>query len=162
MADQLRRLEDMIFNLAEQKTSRSGPPTSSVSSGAQSTTTDSQVGADAHVDQNRPGFTESNHWLSIIEDIKDIRSQLSPGDLNSDSQLQDKPSSGPADSGGSSAASPANVPDLGFGHTRVRSLEEILKSVPARHLCDFWVSFYFQARFTTLRGSCLKGCHSFG
>lgn len=149
VADQLKRLEDMIFSLAEQKTSPSGSSTAHSSSTAEQSKADSaSVPEDGATGTTR--FTESNHWLSIIEDIKDIRAQLSPGlgqGIPTISEIA------PAASESGSAASPVSAADLGLRHARTVSIDHILKGLPSRQICDFWVSHYFQARFTTLRES---------
>jgi hypothetical protein len=158
VADQLKRLEDMIFSLTEQKTSPSASSTTQSSSTLEHTKADSaSVPEDAAPGTTR--FTESNHWLSIIEDIKDIRAQLSP------SLGQGIPTNSvivPTTSESASAASPVNAADLGLRHARAVSLDHVLKSLPSREICDFWVSHYFQARYTTLRESMITSWKTLG
>lgn len=103
------------------------------------------------VDPAQPGYTEPNHWLSIIEDIKDIREQLSPGNQSQDTRDGGPSSRGFGPSSDGSIDTPSSTADLSLRQSGVGSLDDVLKGLPPKHLCDFWVSLYFQARFTTLR-----------
>lgn len=144
----------MIFTLAEQKVSPSTSTTTQGTALTERSKSDSEPVVDGNSSSSspsQPGFTESNHWLSIIEDIKDIRAQLSPANADSATHSSSLGASSHGPKAGSDASSPANASDLGLRHIGLVSIDDVLKGLPARELCDFWVSHYFQARFTTLR-----------
>ncbi|KAH8176518.1 fungal specific transcription factor domain-containing protein [Sarocladium implicatum] len=149
VAEQLKKLEEMIFMLAEQKTKLS-PKSMSVSASDKPSVSESPE-LHTEVAPNQLEYTEPNHWLSIIEDIKDIREQLSPGNQSQDTRDGEVSSSGLTQTEDSIVATPGSSADLNLRHIDVGSLSEVLdKGLPPKHLCDFWVSLYFQARYPTL------------
>lgn len=153
VTDRLKRLEELIATLAEE-----GGPVLQVQHSlplvqelpAQATPEGTPEKSPAAVSQT--GYTDANHWSSILEDIRDIREQLAPAQEVQDS-LEDSspPSTGSAATGSGSKGAAAPGFDLGFGQTGPSTLQDVLAGLPPRQVCDFLVAHYFQARFTTLR-----------
>ena len=92
---------------------------------------------DGHVN-----YVDSSHWLSILEDIREVREHLSP-----DGGLP------PQDMSRTNAvSSEPELPEvssvLGLGASA--SLDEILTSLPPRPICDRLLSHYFNTRLQVL------------
>ncbi|KAF2008117.1 hypothetical protein P154DRAFT_479598 [Amniculicola lignicola CBS 123094] len=77
----------------------------------------------------QPQYVDSTHWLSILNDIKEVREQLSTQEEND--------------------TEPQPEVDLVFPTTSC-SISEILLSLPPRPVCDGLVSQYFNAKFMML------------
>jgi hypothetical protein len=73
-------------------------------------------------------YVDSSHWRSILNDIKEVREQLS---------IQDEPD-----------MEVQPEVDLVFGP---QSASDILQSLPSRPVCDGLLSQYFNARYMILR-----------
>ena len=88
-------------------------------------------------------YVDSNHWLSVLEDIREVREHLSPeGNF-----LQQK---APANNGAhweSGLPEVSSVLGLNAGSA---SLDEILTSLPPRPICDRLLSHYFNSRYLVL------------
>ncbi len=87
-------------------------------------------------------YVDSSHWLSVLEDIREVREHLSvPGGF----LPQDMPSS-------SSASWEPELPEVSsvLGLDTSISLDEILTSLPPRPMCDRLLSHYFNSRFQVL------------
>ncbi|KAK1761707.1 hypothetical protein QBC33DRAFT_614721 [Phialemonium atrogriseum] len=85
-------------------------------------------------------YVDPSHWLSILEDIKEIREHLTPSDS---SILHD---------GLGNGGSPLWEPEASFlfGFNQNPSLHEILASLPPQPVCDRLLSHYFGSRFMVL------------
>jgi hypothetical protein len=153
VTDRLKRLEELIATLAEDggpvvQVQPSLPPVQELS--VKATPEGTPGKSPAAVSQT--GYTDANHWSSILEDIRDIREQLAPTQEVQD-PLEDSspPSTGSPATGSGSKGAAASGFDLGFGQTGPSTLQNVLSGLPPRQVCDFLVAHYFQARFTTLR-----------
>ncbi|KAF3028370.1 hypothetical protein E8E15_003643 [Penicillium rubens] len=83
----------------------------------------------------KASHVESSHWVSILEDIKEVRESLSAVDPFSLGE--------PTSDGGS------GQPDVSLAlepETRLE-IKDILASLPARPICDMLVSRYFNAPY---------------
>ncbi|KAK4152579.1 hypothetical protein C8A00DRAFT_44389 [Chaetomidium leptoderma] len=170
LADRLRSLEALVSSFAAQDTGvQQREPTDGDSSindqrprvepgkelspplGSRPTTSSqgqSQTGANPETPRIRQthdghvNFIDSSHWLSILEDIREVREHLSPegGFLQ-----QDVPSSSGATWG-------PELPEISsvLGLRASISLENILASLPPRPVCDRLLSHYFNSRFQVL------------
>jgi hypothetical protein len=84
-------------------------------------------------------FVDPTHWLSILDDIKEVREHLS---LPTQPVLQyDTNASGRCVALGSRILDNANPND---------GVEEILSSLPSQPVCDMLLSYYFNSRFMIL------------
>lgn len=100
---------------------------------------------DGHVN-----FVDSSHWLSVLEDIREVREHLSPtGSIPAPDV--------PKGSGASWDPEPPEVSSV-LGLEASITLGDILTSLPPRPICDRLLSLYFNSRFQVL-GECshLKG-----
>ncbi|CRG91409.1 C6 transcription factor, putative [Talaromyces islandicus] len=82
--------------------------------------------------QQQGGQLDTN-WLSILDDIKEVREELSQSDIYSPEDNND--------------ANDAPDVDLVFGPVGVADFQDILNSVPSRPICDKFLSEYFNAPF---------------
>jgi hypothetical protein len=84
-------------------------------------------------------YIDPSHWLSILDDIKEVRDHLSV-------------SNQPVSQNGAGFAAHGGVPDASFlfGSTQNSSLGEILSSLPSQPICDMLVSWYFNSSFMVL------------
>lgn len=83
------------------------------------------------------GQLDSN-WLSILEDIKDIREQLSQSDIYTPEDNNDTTNDAPE-------------ADLVLGPVPAVDFRDIIASVPPRPICDKLLSEYFCAPFMLRR-----------
>lgn len=157
---QLKRLEDMIANLTQ---SNGGPSnhvdpeldhvTQHLVGGLPQTQPEPTSAVESDPGQ-QPSFIDSSHWLSILEDIKDIREQLSPGKSSEDDESGNGGSSFPDTSSdafsGFGAQSYNFGTDLGLNREVTTTLKEVLSGLPPRNICDFWVSHYFGSKYMML------------
>ncbi|KXJ85749.1 fungal-specific transcription factor domain-domain-containing protein [Microdochium bolleyi] len=102
---------------------------------------DARQRADNHIDPS--------HWLSILDDIKEVREHLASTVVESASpstqpSTNENPDYSSRDTGGSD---PSLV--LGAGHTP-STLGEIIARLPARSVCDMLLSWYFNSQFMVL------------
>ncbi|CAI6091691.1 unnamed protein product [Clonostachys chloroleuca] len=81
-------------------------------------------------------YIDRNHWLSILEDIKEVREHLSG-------------SSHPSPYDGGSQEHDRIEPDASFlfGANPNVDISDILTSLPPQPVCDRLLSFYFSTRF---------------
>jgi len=96
-------------------------------------------------------YVDSSHWLSVLEDIREVREHLSPegGILSQDM---------PRASGASWEPDPPEVGSV-LGLEASTTMEDILASLPPRPICDRLLSHYFNSRFQVL-GECLNHLES--
>ncbi|KAG9258563.1 uncharacterized protein F5Z01DRAFT_202367 [Emericellopsis atlantica] len=98
-----------------------------------------------HLQQSEDGnvsYIDPSHWQSILEDIREVREHLSPGQVkNSGSSLQ---------SNGNMHTSSGDDPALYLGASAPGSLEAILATLPPQPICDKLVSGYFGMQFMVL------------
>lgn len=73
------------------------------------------------------------NWLSILDDIKEVREELSQSDIYTPEHNND--------------VNEAPQVDLVFGPVGVPDFQDILSSVPPRPICDKFLSEYFNAPF---------------
>lgn len=83
-------------------------------------------------------YIDPGHWLSILDDIKEVREHLS---------VPSQPASQSETGLGADRES-----DAGFllGSSQNASLDEILSSLPSQPTCDMLLSWYFNSRFMVL------------
>jgi hypothetical protein len=79
-------------------------------------------------------YIDPSHWLSILEDIKEVREHLN---ASNQPRQQSDPSGGPS-------GQPADAGFL-FGSVPNTHFREILSSLPPQPVCDKLVSWYFNA-----------------
>lgn len=94
----------------------------------------------SHLVHDRNGrsiYIEPNHWMSILQDIKEIRAGLST-DLPHDHTFSNDPWLGPD----------ANL-SFGFNDNSI-TIEDILESVPPQPTCDVLLSQYFKSHYMVL------------
>lgn len=92
--------------------------------------------------QSRGGQThyiDSSHWLSILEDIQEVREQLAPTDGPVDADV-------PRDTVGGWEPDASFV----FGFNQTPEIQEILSSLPSQPICDRLISQYFNYRYMIL------------
>lgn len=92
-----------------------------------------------HVRDGQMTYVDSNHWLSILDDIKEVREQLSLSDIH----IQENPFD--------DALGPDNEVDLMFSPMPSHNLREILQSLPPRPVCDSLLSQYFNLTYMVIR-----------
>ncbi|KAB5563458.1 fungal-specific transcription factor domain-containing protein [Coniochaeta sp. 2T2.1] len=165
VTDRLNRLENLVLILAREGGQAGGDAdadaVSSILSGAQaspspadhllatrhgSSTSETAVGAvpsvnsDTTLSQTGRSYVDPSHWSSLLEDIRQIRDELSPP--NGQDQSDD------------SHRTPTSVSepsfDLVFVPFGALDLRQILANLPPRQLCDRLVSQYFRARHAIL------------
>jgi hypothetical protein len=83
--------------------------------------------------RKRQGGQLDSNWISILEDIKEVREQLSQSDIYTPEDNAD--------------VNEAPQVDLVFGPVGVPDFQDILNSVPPRPICDKLLSEYFNAPF---------------
>lgn len=88
---------------------------------------------DAETPRRQQGGQLDTNWLSILDDIKEVREELSQSDIYT-----------PEDN---NEANDAPEVDLVFGPVGVADFQDILNSVPPRPICDKFLSEYFNAPF---------------
>ncbi|KAI7970866.1 hypothetical protein EIK77_008046 [Talaromyces pinophilus] len=81
------------------------------------------------------GYIENTHWLSILDDIKEVREQLAQSDIMTS----------PEDSADiNEEAQEEEEIDLVLGATQpLPTVQEIINSLPPRPICDMLLSQYF-------------------
>jgi hypothetical protein len=91
-------------------------------------------------------YIDPSHWLSILEDIKEVQEHLSASGISQSQHTADR---------GTNRVEP----DAGFlFNTDSRaSLAEILTSLPSQSKCDMLLSWYFESRFMILGRTNLQG-----
>jgi hypothetical protein len=92
-------------------------------------------------------YIDRNHWLSILEDIKEVREHLSG-------------SSHPSPYDGGSQEHDRIEPDASFlfGANPNVDISDILTSLPPQPVCDRLLSFYFSTRFLVGGKSLITTC----
>jgi len=87
----------------------------------------------------KTSHVDSSHWVSILEDIKEVRESLSTVDPFSllEPTSDDRTSENPDLS-------------LALGSEHGLKIKDILVSLPTRPICDMLVSRYFNARYMVL------------
>ncbi|KAH7165760.1 fungal-specific transcription factor domain-containing protein [Dactylonectria macrodidyma] len=166
MTERLKNLEELITSLA-QKSQLKPPDTLMALAKTQprnevAMTDGSDAGSDSHVGSKdeiealgggllgglQASYTDSSHWSSILEDIKDIREQLSS------SPPQEQTSKAAASLTDATEASLEDESqyetDLFLGCTAPPDLQQVLRSLPSRRICDSLVSCYFRSQYTIL------------
>ncbi|KAH7152010.1 fungal-specific transcription factor domain-containing protein [Dactylonectria estremocensis] len=166
MTERLKTLEDLITSLAQKSQSKPPDTIMTLAKNRSRTdaamTTDSDAGSDAHVRPKdevetlgggllsglQASYTDSSHWSSILEDIKDIREQLSS------SFPQERTSTATASLTDATEVSledeSQHETDLFLGCTVPLDLQQVLRSLPSRRICDSLVSCYFRSQYTIL------------
>lgn len=95
---------------------------------------------------NMANYLDSSHWSSLLEDIQEIREQLSPSSAPEHSLTLN-----------SSTTSAEWTPqaqdgaDIIFGQHEILDHNQILEALPSREVCDSLVSQYFRPRHAILR-----------
>lgn len=91
-------------------------------------------------DQNGEAvYMEPSHWMSILQDIKDMRADLSSQGSLASNEL-------------ASSQDIGSEPDisLGIALRDPLSICDILSSLPAQPICDVLLSQYFNSRYMVL------------
>ncbi|KAH7024931.1 uncharacterized protein B0I36DRAFT_387345 [Microdochium trichocladiopsis] len=102
--------------------------------------------------QTAVNYVDPSHWLSILDDIKEVREHLAEtsdhsASTSSASHTPDTATASEMPSGGSDASLLlGGVPGLQSSAT----LDEILARLPARSVCDMLLSWYFNSQFMVL------------
>ncbi|KAJ5920406.1 hypothetical protein N7516_011264 [Penicillium verrucosum] len=91
-----------------------------------------------HAHHGKTSHVDSNHWASILEDIKEVRESLSTVDPFSLSEPTNDSGSGQSDV------------SLAPGAEARLNIKDILTSLPTRPICDMLVSRYFNAPYMVL------------
>lgn len=146
LGDRLQKLENAVFQIAqhgvtinsgESETRNSKDATTALGDSSQKLSADTS--GSLHVHDSQMTYVDSNHWRSILDDIKEVREQLclSNNQLLLDQQVEER--------------SPERELDLMFSPMPSHDIREILHSLPPRHVCDSLLSLYFNWRFMILR-----------
>ncbi|KGO76432.1 Transcription factor, fungi [Penicillium italicum] len=168
LGDRLKRLEDTIqsFVRGENASQINPPPQSEVAhatheSGSLSNTHGVSVAATglaasngshvgdqhfqekavhstSHAHHGKTSHVNSSHWVSILEDIKEVRESLSTVDPFALSEPTSDGASGQSDV------------SLATGPEARLNIKDILVSLPTRPICDMLVSRYFNASYMVL------------
>ena len=91
-------------------------------------------------DQNGEAvYMEPSHWMSILQDIKDMRADLSSQGSLASNEL-------------ASSQDLGLEPDISLGITLrdTLSISDVLSSLPAQPICDVLLSQYFNSRYMVL------------
>lgn len=91
-------------------------------------------------DQNGESvYVEPSHWMSILQDIKDVRADLSCHASLASNEL-------------ASSQDLGLQPDisLGIALRDTLSISDVLNSLPAQPTCDVLLSLYFNSRYMVL------------
>ncbi|KAK4862539.1 hypothetical protein LT330_002672 [Penicillium expansum] len=99
---------------------------------------DKEVRSTSNAHHGKNSHVDSSHWVSILEDIKEVRESLSTVDPFSLSE--------PTSEGGS-GQSDVSLP---IGPEAKLDIKDILVSLPTRPICDMLVSRYFNAPYMVL------------
>lgn len=90
----------------------------------------------------KPGqdaYVDPSHWVSILDDIKEVREHLKNGDKFSFKEAID-------DAGGDLQPEVS----LADGLEHSLNIHDILAALPARPICDMLISRYFNSRYMVL------------
>lgn len=162
MNDRLKSIEELVSSLVgKQNTAQPSLHSGGSNTPAQlipaletppaSTANDrfSQLGAGSDPGKETPRFLhdqngeavymEPSHWMSILQDIKDMRA-----DLSSEGSLASKELASSQDLG--------LEPDisLGIALRDTLSISDVLNSLPVQSICDVLLSQYFNSRYMVL------------
>lgn len=130
---------EIMASLAEQydrSTTQTSAPSSS--SGGE----DGLTPETPHLQETEAGqvnYIDPSHWLSILDDIKEVREHLSV----SNQPIPQNETDFNVDHGISDAS-------LLFSSTQNASLDEIISSLPSQPICDMLLSWYFNNRYMVL------------
>lgn len=94
-----------------------------------------------HVEDGQMNYVDSSHWLSILNEIKDVRDQLSSSSLKDEEDRSFEENR------------PQRETDLVFGQPQCRNTSEIMQSLPPRSVCDILLSQYFNSQYMVIRES---------
>jgi hypothetical protein len=100
------------------------------------------------VNGGETNYVDSSHWLSVLNEIKEVREYLQPGNSIARESL---PENGPG--------TETSV-DLVFGLVPQLQLPDILRGLPHRHIVDSLLSYYFNTNFLILRKFPPVACYS--
>lgn len=165
LKDRLASLEDLVSAFLAEP---SGPPAADAVLDVESTAeqfsrtalsinlVDRETATDTAV-QGTPDSTrravshiDPSHWLSILEDIKEVREHLDETASESTAPSTSK-SASDYDTGGSD---PSLVLGTGQLSRTAVTLDGIIAGLPARPVCDMLLSWYFNSQFMVL-GKCI-------
>ncbi|GAM42118.1 hypothetical protein TCE0_043r15797 [Talaromyces pinophilus] len=92
------------------------------------------AGIEPPTPQKGRGYIENTHWLSILDDIKEVREQLAQSDIMTSPDSADI----------NEEAQEEEEIDLVLGATQpLPTVQEIINSLPPRPICDMLLSQYF-------------------
>ncbi|KAL1970425.1 hypothetical protein VTN77DRAFT_5586 [Rasamsonia byssochlamydoides] len=140
LADRLQNLEKLVFQFLQngvtlqqpddyRKTNGNENPSVQMTSVERAMETRGSL----HVQGDKTNYVDSSHWLSILDDIKDIREQLSLSNTHAvENEVENE------------------QVDLVFSPMPIPSIREILHSLPPRPVCDSLLSQYFNSRYMIL------------
>ena len=142
----LQNLENIVFQFlqtgvtiysGEKESNASNDQTESPSVSNQDVSTETK--GSLHVDGGQLAYVDSNHWLAILDEIKEVRQQLS---------LSNNPAK--VDWRTDEIGQQEEL-DLMFSPMPSHDIREILQSLPLRPICDSLLSQYFNSRYVVLR-----------
>lgn len=145
VSSRLKRLEDLITKMSENSGSLPDPQSSEPAAekdtrvpNTQTTCTPEPLNKGLLFNANS-SYTDSSHWSSLLEEIKDMREQLSSPPEEEATLLETPPL--PRVSAWPSPEEP--LTDIMFSKGSL-TLAELVRALPARTACDRMVSFYFR------------------
>ncbi|KAB5580338.1 fungal-specific transcription factor domain-containing protein [Coniochaeta sp. 2T2.1] len=155
VTDRLNRLENLVVTIAREGGLARGDAAAvpSMLSGTQAPSSPADhLTAITRQDSSKSetSYVDPSHWSSLLEDIRQIRDELSPSngrDQSDDSHLTPTSVSEPCFTAGEGVPTRE---DLIFGSFGALELRQILTNLPPRHMCDMLVSQYFRARHAIL------------
>jgi hypothetical protein len=92
-----------------------------------------------HIQDGQVNYVDSNHWLSILDDVREVRRHLTLSDIGTQESLFDD------------GSDREREPDLTISPMPRHSIHEILRSLPPRAVCDSLLSRYFNQDYVVLR-----------
>ncbi|KAF4998968.1 hypothetical protein FGRMN_2767 [Fusarium graminum] len=159
VADRLRKVESLIATVAQWTSPREpmaslsiadnpiSSESGSITSYGASTSTASGGVCGSPLGNEAPDMfanhVDSNHWYSILENIRAIRNELP--DVNVSSQAVSLSPATP-----NSDLRESNNRDFDLGPSEGLSMKEVLRKLPPRPVCDNLVSLFFRSHYTMM------------
>jgi hypothetical protein len=132
----------------------SSKKTANASAKQSSTVSSSSGGEDTltpetpHIQETGNGqvnYIDPSHWLSVLDDIKEVREHLS---VSNQLSVSNRPIS--EDGSVRNVDRLLSDPSFLFSSDQKSTLDEILPSLPSQPICDMLLSWYFNSRFMVL------------
>jgi hypothetical protein len=125
---------------------------------SQISTTEATVHESPHLSEagdGRVDYIDRNHWLSILDDINEVREHLSTASVSTPvpSTLSSASASSVAPGRQLRVSEPRHLSQVHGNDSFTGTLDAILRTLPTRPICDMLISSYFNSRWMVL-GTC--------